>query len=136
MTHATGHLAVTMIASMIAAAEEEGMVDATTEEAVITMIETVDTEEAVIATMTALASTATPEVVTTDTSDVAVVEATLTVTIAAETVAEIVVETVMVVAPARHHRQPNMVIQLLVQRLGNLMGSALLVKLHDPIAQQ
>jgi len=128
MTHAPGHLADTMTASMIAAVVEEAMVvvDETIALAVITMTEIEDTEEDVIATMTALASTATPEDVTTDTAtDVVVVEveATLTATIEAETVEEIV----MVVAPARLHLQLNMVIQLLVQRLGNLMVAATLM---------
>jgi len=71
----------------------------------------------------ALASTATLEDETTDTSDVVVVEATPIVTTEVVTVEE----TVRVVDPARPHQQPNMVIQLLAQRLGNLMVAATLM---------
>jgi len=91
---------------------------------VITMIETEDTAEAVDVTVTtmALASTATAMI---DMSDEVVVGT------AEEDETTIAVVIVIVAAPAKHHRQPNMVIQLLVRSLGNLMGSALLVKLHD-----
>ena len=107
-----------MIASMIVAVEEEDM-DETTALVVITTTEIEDTVEDVTATMMAHVLTATPEDATIDTSDVVAEEATLIATIEAEIV--------RVVAPEMH-QQPNMVIQLLVQRLGNLMVAATLMR--------
>lgn len=87
--------------------------------AVTTMTVTEDTEEAVIATMMDLVSTdmAVVDARSEDTIDVEVVAATLTVTNAEVTEAETVKEDAAMV----HHRQPNMVIQLLAESLENLM---------------
>jgi len=117
--------------TMIAAVEEVGTEAVEiTAVAVIMMIVIEDTEEAVIATTMDLVSTdmAVVDARSEDTIDVEVVAATLTVTNAEVTGAETVKED----AAMAHHRQPNMVIQLLAESLENLMvGSALLVKLHD-----
>jgi hypothetical protein len=104
------------IAMMIVAVVEVTEVVVTIALAVTTMTEIEDTVEAETATTMALVLIAMEDVMTADMIDVEVVAGTPTVTI--------VVETEMVVAPVTPLRQPNMVIPLLVQSLGNLMVAA------------
>lgn len=104
------------IATMTAAAEVEDTVEEITALDVITMTATVeDTVEAVIATTTDLVSTDTREAEAVTTTDVEVAVATEIVTIVVDEM------TVMVAAAMVHHRLLNMVIQLLAERLENLM---------------
>jgi len=116
MTHAMVPVADMEIAMMIVAVVEVTEVVVTIALAVTTMTEIGDTVEAETATTMALVLIAMEGVTTADMIDVEVVVDTPTVTI--------VVETVMVVAPVTPLRQPNMVIPLLVQSLGNLMVAA------------
>jgi len=116
MTHAMVPVADMEIAMMIVAVVEVTEVVVTIALAVTTMTEIEDTVEAETATTMALVLIAMEDVMTADMIDVEVVAGTPTVTI--------VVETEMVVAPVTPLRQPNMVIPLLVQSLGNLMVAA------------
>jgi len=121
---------------MIAAVEVEDMVVAemdTVEAA--TMMTATDTEEDVTATtmdlvLTDMVAVATMIVVETDVEVVveAMAEAETT------TVAVIVEETVMVDVAKAHHRQHNMAIQLLAQRLENLMVVGSLMTEASPVA--
>jgi hypothetical protein len=121
--------------TMIAVAEAVVMVaEMVTVQAVTTMTAIGDTEEDVTATMTDLELTDTVADATTIVGETDVEVDTEAVTTTGVEIVVIVEETEMVDDAMVHHRQPNMVIQLLVRRLENLMVVGSLMTEASPVA--